>query len=384
MSSLGGLGWSKGSTRGRRDWGSVFWVAAALVLSLAVSSACSRKELREERYPSGALKSRGYVKQDPEKNYVRQGPWTFQYDNGQRQMEITYEDGKAEGPKTTWYESGQKQKEGTYKDGKLDGQFTFWHENGQEQQEVTFRDDKREGLVTTWYENGQKKQEETYSAGQLEGPVTAWYENGQKKQESVAGKEDKWEGPFTTWYENGQKEMECNYKEGKRDGRYSTWYENGQKKMECTFKADKLEGHALMWYANGQKKADGTFKDGKTKGPYAEWHENGSRAKPGTLTESPAEPRVVTDNNETISLGKPTVKLSKNGMARVLVEAKNVTSKQVTCTLKATFLKGDSIVGTADGLLSDVSAGDTKTAELTSTDDVAGYDTLKVKTSTCF
>ena len=71
-------------------------------------------------------------------------------------------------------------------------------------------------------------------------------------------------------------------------------------------------------------------------------------------------------------------------MTRVLAEAKNVTKHQVTCTLTATFLKGDSIVGTAHAMLSDVSAGDTKTAEFTTSDDVAGYDTLKLKTSSCF
>jgi hypothetical protein len=110
------------------------------------------------------------------------------------------------------------------------------------------------------------------------------------------------------------------------------------------------------------------------------------RAKAGTLTESesPAEPTVVTDNNDILSLGKPTVKPARYGITRVLVEAKNVTKHQVTCTLTATFLKGDSIIGTAHDMLSDVSAGDTKTAEFTTSDDVAGYDTLKLKTSSCF
>jgi len=297
----------------RRDWGNACWVASALVLSVAIFSACSRKEFREEKYPNGAPKSRGHVKQDAEKNYGRHGPWVFLY------------------------------------------------ENGQKEQESIFKDDELEGPSTTWYANGQTEQESTYKAGKLEGHFIAWYENGHKKQES-------------------------NYRDGKRDGLYATWYENGQKETEFTFKADKLEGHEIMWYANGQKKAEGTYKDGK-EGPYAEWHENGRRAKAGTLTESesPAEPAaIVTDNNDILSFGKPTVKPARYGITRVLVEAKNVTQHQVTCTLTATFLKGDSIIGTADGMLSDVSAGDTKTAEFTTSDDVAGYDTLKLKTSSCF
>ena len=78
------------------------------------------------------------------------------------------------------------------------------------------------------------------------------------------------------------------------------------------------------------------------------------------------------------------MKPARYGITRVLVEVKNVTKRQVTCTLTATFLNGDSIVGTAHDMLSDFSAGDTKTAEFTTSDDVAAYDTLKLKTSSCF
>jgi antitoxin component YwqK of YwqJK toxin-antitoxin module len=60
------------------------------VLSVAIFSACSRKELREEKYPNGALKSRGYVKQDAEKNYGRHGSWIFWYESGQKKQERTF------------------------------------------------------------------------------------------------------------------------------------------------------------------------------------------------------------------------------------------------------------------------------------------------------
>ena len=128
---LGLLGGCVVDTRRRRDWGNACWVALAFVLSVASFSACSRKELREERYPNGALKSRGYMKQDAEKNYGRHGSWVFWYENGQKQQESTFKDDKLEGPATLWYENGQKMQQETYKDDKSEGPATFWYENGQ-------------------------------------------------------------------------------------------------------------------------------------------------------------------------------------------------------------------------------------------------------------
>jgi len=57
---------------------------------------------------------------------------------------------------TRWYENGQKEFEGNYKDGKLDGKWTLWHENGQKSAEVNYKDGKEDGKWTWWYENGQK------------------------------------------------------------------------------------------------------------------------------------------------------------------------------------------------------------------------------------
>ena len=60
-----------------------------------------------------------------------------------------------------------------------------WHENGQKDSEQTFKDGKKHGLVTYWYDNGQKWKELTYKDGELDGLVTVWYENGQKERETT-------------------------------------------------------------------------------------------------------------------------------------------------------------------------------------------------------
>ena len=61
-----------------------------------------------------------------------------------------------------YYDNGQKEQEATYKDGKEDGLSSSWWENGQKKSEVTFKDGKEDGFFTYWYENGQKEYEGTY------------------------------------------------------------------------------------------------------------------------------------------------------------------------------------------------------------------------------
>ncbi len=61
-----------------------------------------------------------------------------------------------------WYENGQKEAEAGYKDGKYDGFWTTWYEKGQKKSEVNFKDGKPDGLTVSWHENGQNRTEINY------------------------------------------------------------------------------------------------------------------------------------------------------------------------------------------------------------------------------
>ncbi len=74
-----------------------------------------------------------------------------------------------------WYENGQKQDEANYKNGKLDGTYTIWYENGQKQNEVNYKDGKKNGLSTFWV-NGEKLNEIIYKDDQKESGIM--YING--------------------------------------------------------------------------------------------------------------------------------------------------------------------------------------------------------------
>ena len=108
------------------------------------------------------------------------------YDSGQVKVLAQFKDGKpADGPFTGWHENGEKQGEGTFKDGKPDGLSAMWHENGQKAFEATFKDGKMDGPATSWHENGQKQAEVIHKDGEK---ISAKYWN--RKGEEVETAEE--------------------------------------------------------------------------------------------------------------------------------------------------------------------------------------------------
>ena len=99
---------------------------------------------------------------------------------------------------------------------------------------------------------------------------------------------------------------------------------------------------------------------------------------------TPGSPAIISDGQGTFQFGKPTVKETGFGMTKVMVQVKNVTDRQISCMVTATFTKRDTILGTANGNVNDLRAGSLKTAELVTTDQVRGYDTARLEASTCF
>ena len=304
-------------------------MASVLVLGLLVlgllKSLGTATELREEKYPNGSLKSRGHVRQDADKNHVLVGLWTYWFPNGQKEAEGDYRNGR---------EGGKRGDTGLLVDG-------------------------RNGPWTIWYENGQKRSASTYQDGKQEGVWTAWYESGQKKEEG-------------------------RYEDGKQEGVWIAWYENGQKEEESTFKDDELDGPSTTWYENGQNKVAATFAHGGIVGPALVWSEDGRRIRDSAPATLSAEPAVVTDNSDSVHFGKPTVRDTGFGMTRVMVQVRNVTDRPVTCLVTATFLKGDTILGTANGTVNAIGASSVKTAQLMTMDRIRGYDTVRLETGGCF
>ena len=83
------------------------------------------------------------------------------------------------------YEDGKKESEGRFKDGKLDGTFTVWYKNGQKESEINYKNGKLDGKWISWNKNGQKLRQKNYKNGKLDGKLIEWFQfNGQIKREA--------------------------------------------------------------------------------------------------------------------------------------------------------------------------------------------------------
>ena len=218
------------------------------------------------------------------------------YENGQKESEEKFKDGKGDGLFAEWYGNGQKRFEHNYKEGKKAGLGTSWYENGQKEFETNYKDGKYDGLLTEWYENGQKRFEHNYKEGKKAGLGTSWYENGQKKSEesykdgksvtALVWKPNGEKCPATNlvngngvvvgYAENGQKKFEENYKDGQLNGLGTGWHPSGQKQGEGNFKNGKRNGLWTFWYENGQKREEGNFKEDKEDGAWIHYLEDGT------------------------------------------------------------------------------------------------------------
>ena len=66
------------------------------------------------------------------------------------------------------YDNGQKEKEGRYKDGRLIGKWTVWYNNGQKWYEGNYKNGKLDGKLIEWFQfNGEIKREENYKNGKI-------------------------------------------------------------------------------------------------------------------------------------------------------------------------------------------------------------------------
>jgi antitoxin component YwqK of YwqJK toxin-antitoxin module len=138
-----------------------------------------------------------------------------------------------EGLATSWYEDGQKEYETSYVNGKKDGLTTLWYENGQKHVEINYVNNKEDGLTTLWHENGQKSAEVNYKDGKQEGLAAWWYEDGQKSEFNY--KNDKQEGLTTWWYASGSKSGEANFFYGERNGTRTLWDKDGNVTFLATY-----------------------------------------------------------------------------------------------------------------------------------------------------
>lgn len=98
---------------------------------------------------------------------------------------------------------------------------------------------------------------------------------------------------------------------------------------------------------------------------------------------TPSQKVIAMMGGQPLEFGRPTIKKDPNlGLTSVLVSARNLAPAPVMCSIVGTFMKGNKIVGTANGSVSQLPGGATKTAELV-TQDAGDYDRLSISADAC-
>lgn len=156
-----------------------------------------------------------------------QGKITYWRNDGSKDAEATYLQGKLDGIYQTWYSSGPLRSESFYKEDKLQGRYTFWYETGEKQEESFYVDGDLQGSYKEWYQSGQLSYEANYENDYESGTVNYWYKDGQLEEQYIR-LNGKLEGIYKTWHENGQLASEKNYKEGKIVGEEKGWDKQGK------------------------------------------------------------------------------------------------------------------------------------------------------------
>jgi len=204
--------------------------------------------------------------------YVKDGPYTAYFQNGEIFEKGTVKNHKHGVEWIRYYENGKEEWNERFKD---DNGLTLWYyEDGQISDSTNFINRKAEGKVKKWHQNGKIEEISYWKNGMRNGSSESFYENGILKLRTnwTAGKHD---GKYESWYENGKKEQICFYKDGLQDGRLQQWYSNGNTQGILNYNLGKINGKVISFYENGKIQGEGFYKEGKRNGVFIKYDKTG-------------------------------------------------------------------------------------------------------------
>lgn len=122
----------------------------------------------EEFWPDGKLRLRQEVLKAPDGALINDGRYTSWFDNGNKEYEATYVDGKLEGVATAWHRNGKRWTEEHYQHGVRHGTRLNWDEKGRLRGEEHYYEGKSDGTWTIWKPDGTVEWQGHFNRGQPE------------------------------------------------------------------------------------------------------------------------------------------------------------------------------------------------------------------------
>ncbi len=225
------------------------------------------------------------------------GPYKKYYENGALNEEYVMENGKVEGKETIYFDNGKVHKEILYRGGKLEGTYTFYYENGKTEESGAYRRDKKNGVAKRYTKDGTLYSEIEYDDnvpvsiqffGEDGKPYytleekrgikqyTEYHPDGSKAADMELNGWGQPNGRITYYDHAGNKATEVQWVDGSKDGRATVYYKNGKVKMEQNYVHDVLDGFFRSYHENGVLQTEGCYKDGKKEGLWKYYFANGA------------------------------------------------------------------------------------------------------------
>jgi antitoxin component YwqK of YwqJK toxin-antitoxin module len=184
---------------------------------------------------------------------LREGTWTWFYEDGQTHWEIEYEAGLKNGSEVGWHENGEKMYEGQNVDHKKSGTWTWWHENGEYKQAYHYDGDGETHGEYVWDDaEGNPRARGGFWHGKRHGDWV-WHTSGTHEKVIRGYKRGINHGEEAAWYEGGQLAYRRTWVDGKRHGENVEFYEDGSPKVEETWENGYLHGEKKTWDAEGHE-----------------------------------------------------------------------------------------------------------------------------------
>jgi antitoxin component YwqK of YwqJK toxin-antitoxin module len=184
-----------------------------------------------------------------ENNQTFSGRSVSKDENGSKQNESSFKDGKLHGAEKNYFPDGIICTEIQWREGRVVGAKSWKHDGSPCNVTNIINGD---GVIKRYYANNNTHKLFNLKGGRRHGIQKLWYENGQKKAEANF-KDGKQHGLTTFWHENGEKQAEVNWKDGQQDGLAIFWHKDGWKKLEQNFKEGKKHGLTIIYDKNGNQ-----------------------------------------------------------------------------------------------------------------------------------
>jgi antitoxin component YwqK of YwqJK toxin-antitoxin module len=177
-----------------------------------------------------------------------------------------YDHGKRDGLWTWNDRDANKEREGNYLDGKRDGPWTEWVDN-----KIVFTGNYTQGVPDGEFIYYDRSENElgrfTITSGT--GAMLTFWPNKKvaSRQHMVQGKAD---GIYQELTVRGKVVVEGHYRNDVKHGSWKEWTADGVPTLEQMWRRGKLDG-AVKKFVDGKLATEASYKDGKATGPYTEY-----------------------------------------------------------------------------------------------------------------